>query len=219
MVLISWNLRQNPWTRQSRGETSGHTWRAGRRTLVDTGARAEAAVTTCRVHRFHTTRTRANDCTHLERWGHAFGDEETTLGRALSVVLGHQIIREPDAIRFFRSTLSFERRASVSGQRREDDAVLELNLAICDGHRLEQLRLGLRGARHGNGVTVGQTLVLEKKRLAMRGTRLSEMQVGEILVLNALCRMDANQDPTLPRPIIGGVRKKPGASCAIVRAN
>lgn len=157
-------------------------------------------MTNCRVLRYHTTHEQTV-VTHLERWGHTLCDEEATLGRALGVILGHQVVREPDAIRFLCGTLGFERRASVPGQGREDDAMFELNLAISYGHGLEQLRLGLRGGRHDNGVTVVQSLVLEKERLLMRGTQPLDVPVGEILVLNAL-RLGVNQDPTLPRPIM-----------------
>lgn len=102
--------------------------------------------------------------TYLEGWGHALCDEQSSLGGTLSVVLGHQIVRQPDAVRILSGALGLQRRSSVPRQGREDDSVLEMKSAIANGHWLEKLRLSLDWVRHGDPLPGDDDVVVRRKR-------------------------------------------------------
>lgn len=79
--------------------------------------------------------------TYLEIGRDGLRNDQTALGSPLRVVLGHQVIGVPGTVGILGRRVGIHGRAAVPRQRRHDDAVLELDLAIGNGQRLEQLGL------------------------------------------------------------------------------
>lgn len=78
---------------------------------------------------------------YLQRRRNPLRDQESTIRRALSIILGHQIVGNPYPVGVLGGTLRIQRRASVPRQRGEDDTMFERDLAIGDRQWLEQLRI------------------------------------------------------------------------------
>lgn len=77
---------------------------------------------------------------HLQVWWNGLRDDQTSWRRPLGVVLDHEVVWRPGPVRLLRCRLRGQRRATVSRQRRHDDAVLECDLSIGYLQRLEELR-------------------------------------------------------------------------------
>jgi len=88
--------------------------------------------------------------TYLKRRRNALRDYEASLGCALRVVLGHQIVGEPDAIGLFRRAFR-QRSASVPRQGSQADTMIELSFPIANGHRREEFGFGPPGDCHRVG--------------------------------------------------------------------
>ena len=78
-------------------------------------------------------------CAYLKRRWNTFGDDQSTFACALSVVLDHEIVWQPYAIRLLRRTFCAERGSSVSGQWRKHNTMVELDFAVTNGQWLEEL--------------------------------------------------------------------------------
>ena len=78
------------------------------------------------------------------RW-HPFRYDEATICCPLRVILGHEIIGDPNSVWVLFGRARVQRRAAIPGAWGEYHAVLERNISIGDLQRLEELRLGLGG--------------------------------------------------------------------------